>query len=111
VIEIMVFYWTGVVIWWIVSICTVATFILAAVLFPIFLYRKMEKYFWQWKWGAIAASTGLTRDDVEFAVRTPHRTPGGVTVPELMSWFEAVKTRGVVVRKLSEKWKNPTDRG
>jgi len=99
--EIMVFYWTGAAIWWVVSLCTVCTFIFAACILPIILYRRAEKYFWQWKWAAIAATTGLTINDVEWAARVHPSTPRNVPLPEMLAWFESVKTRGAAVRKIS----------
>jgi len=100
--EVMVFYWTGAVIWWVVSLFTVFTFIFAAVIFPIVLYRKMEKYFWQWKWAAIAASTGMTQRDVEFCIRVPGGTPNNTPIPEMIKWFMQVKKRGEALKRLDE---------
>jgi len=96
-----IFYWTGVAIWWSICITAMASFVAGAVVAPVLSYKRMTKYFWQWKWAAEVAHTGLTREDVEYAVAYA-KTPKEVTIQEILAWVEQVKNRAAAARRLSK---------
>lgn len=100
--ETQIFYWTGFAIWAALCLASFALVLTLTVIGPIILYRKMCKYFWQWKWAAVAASTGLEAHDVAFALRVPGGTPGGLDQTELIAWFKRVKERGDAIKAQKE---------
>jgi len=96
-----IFYWTGVVIWWSICFSAIGVVIATTIVAPILSYLRIKKYFWQWKWGSELAHTGLTQEDVRYALAYA-KTPNGVSIQEIPAWVEQVKTRTVSARKLSK---------
>ena len=79
-----------------IPICGTLTLIIIT---PLIIYRKAEKFWWQWKWAKIAVDSGLTQADIDFALRCPGGTPRKVPIKEMIAWFEQVKERGKIARR------------
>lgn len=96
-LEQQIFYWTGCIIWWGLCLLAISGIITAVIISPILIYKNIKKYFNRWKWAAVAASTGLTADDIAYCIYV--KTPNDVSPDEMIAWFEKVKERGQYYKK------------
>ena len=90
-----IFYWTGVVCWYILCVSFTASVLVAGVVAPFFTLKKTKKYMWQWRYASEVVGNGLTQEDIKYALADGD-TPDGYDVQKMVAWVESIKKRSTI---------------
>lgn len=92
--ETQLFYWTGVVLWWIGCGFLVLFIALFAVWLPCYLMVKTRRAVWNWIWAAKIARHGFSQRELqEVYIGSYPQLPKGVELADIVDWVGRVKDR------------------
>lgn len=93
--ETLLFYWSGVIMWYAIMACAIALVFAVCVWAPIRLQKWVYKSLWKWRLAKELSATGLTVEETRAAINLPiSKVPAqlrGIDVNILLDWAKAVK--------------------